>query len=169
MGGNRLCVQPGGIVVNYTITLEDFGASYVDLGPLYRTHYGQMCERLEADGIVCSPYKPRLDAYAKASKEKWLLTFVLRCEGNAVGYSNIYVTNDMHNGDLIAQEDTIYVLPEHRKGAGRMLIKAVHEELKRRGVKRLNVTTMTDLRVSKLLSRMGYQHVAHAMTLKLKD
>ena len=155
--------------MTYTITLEDFAASYPDLEPLYRQHYAQMCERLEADGMRCSPFNPRLDAYAKASTDGWLLTFVLRCEGRAAGYSNIYVTNDMHNGDLIAQEDTIYVLPEHRKGAGRMLIKAVHAELKQRGVKRLNVTTMTDLRVSKLLSRMGYQHVAHAMTLNFKD
>ena len=155
--------------MTYTIALEGFSASYPELESLYRAHYGEMCTRLQTDGIACSPFKPRLDVYEKASTDGWLLTFVLRADGQTVGYSNIYVTNDMHNGDLIAQEDTIYVLPEHRKGAGRMLIKAVHAELKQRGVKRLNVTTMTDLRVSKLLSRMGYQHVAHAMTLNFKD
>jgi GNAT superfamily N-acetyltransferase len=48
---------------------------------------------------------------------------------------------------------------------GRRLIGFVHEELKRRGVKRLNITTATDLRVSKLLERMGYKHTAHAMTI----
>jgi len=77
----------------------------------------------------------------------------------------VYVTNDMHNHDLIAQEDTVYVLPEHRTGWGRKLIQEVHNELKRRGVKRLNITTATDLRVSKLLGRMGYKHTAHAMTI----
>jgi GNAT superfamily N-acetyltransferase len=71
----------------------------------------------------------------------------------------------MHNQDLIAQEDTVFVLKEHRTGWGRKLIKAVHQELEKRGVKRLNITTATDLRVSKLLSRMGYQHTAHAMTV----
>jgi GNAT superfamily N-acetyltransferase len=73
----------------------------------------------------------------------------------------------MHNQDLIAQEDTVFVLKEHRNGIGRKLIQAVHEELKQRGVKRLNITTATDLRVSKLLLRMGYKHTAHAMTISL--
>lgn len=150
--------------MSYFISLEGFSDSYADLQPLYRKHYAEMCSRLESDGIPCSPYRPRLSQYDKASKEGWLLTFVLRNNDRACGYSNIYVTNDMHNGDLIAQEDTIYVLPEHRGKAGRMLIKAVHSELMKRGVLRLNVTTMTDLRVSKLLQRMGYKHVAHAMS-----
>lgn len=153
--------------MSYCIAMERFSASYADLEPLYRQHYAAMAERLAADSVMVSPYNPRLDEYRRASDGGWLLTFVLRHEGKAVGYSNIYVTADMHNHDPIAQEDTIFVLPEHRKFAGRMLIKEVHAELKRRGVKRLNVTTMTDLRVAKLLQRMGYRHTAHHMTLSL--
>ena len=151
--------------MSYAIKVETFDATYAELEPLYRKHYSEMQARLAAEGIETAEYKPRLDEYSKASNGGWLLTFVLRCDGVAVGYSNIYITNDMHNGELISQEDTIYVLQEHRRFAGRMLIKAVHAELKRYGVKRLNVTTMTDLRVSKLLQRMGYKHTAHHMTL----
>ena len=151
--------------MNYEITLEKFRDTYSELEPLYRQHYSEMTNRLEATGVKVSPYNPRLDEYVKASDGGWLLTFVLRLDGRAVGYSNVYITNDMHNQDLIAQEDTVFVLKEHRTGWGRKLIKAVHQELEKRGVKRLNITTATDLRVSKLLSRMGYQHTAHAMTV----
>ena len=151
--------------MNYEITLEKFKETYSELEPLYRQHYSEMVERLAGQGVHYSPYNPRLDEYIKAGDGGWLLTFVLRLDGKAVGYSNVYVTNDMHNQDLIAQEDTVFVLKEHRTGWGRKLIKAVHEELEKRGVKRLNITTATDLRVSKLLSRMGYQHTAHAMTV----
>ena len=115
-----------------------------------------------------SPFNPRVDEYSRASNGGWLLTFVLRDDGRAVGYCNVYVTQDMHNRDVIAQEDTIYVLPEHRNGAGRMLARAVHEELRKRGVLRLNITTSTDLRVSKWLARQGYRHTAHCMTLNLQ-
>ena len=94
-----------------------------------------------------------------------MLHFVLRCDGEIVGYANIYLTNDMHNNDFIAQEDTIYVVPQHRNGSGRLLARFVHQELKARGVKRLNVTTATDLVVSKWLARQGYKHAAHCMTL----
>jgi GNAT superfamily N-acetyltransferase len=152
--------------MNYEITLEKFRDTYAELEPLYRQHYSEMVERLKADGVEnYSPYNPRLDEYVRASDGGWLLTFVLRLDGQAVGYSNVYITNDMHNHDLIAQEDTVYVLPEHRTGWGRKLIHAVHNELRKRGVKRLNITTATDLRVSKLLGRMGYKHAAHAMTI----
>ena len=133
--------------------------------PIYRLHYAAMRERLAASGVALSDYSPRRKQYNDANRDGWLLHFVLRCDGRAVGYSNIYLTNDMHNGDLIAQEDTIYVVPEHRNGSGRLLARSVHAELKTRGVKRLNVTTATDLRVSKWLERQGYKHTAHCMTL----
>ena len=151
--------------MNYEIRLEKFKETYSELEPLYRQHYSEMVERLAEQGVQYSPYNPRLDEYIRAGEGGWLLTFVLRLDGKAVGYSNVYITNDMHNQDLIAQEDTVFVLKEHRTGWGRKLIKAVHQELEKRGVKRLNITTATDLRVSKLLSRMGYQHTAHAMTV----
>ena len=151
--------------MSYEITIEKFAETYRELEPLYRQHYAEMTERLEETGVICSPYNPRLEEYARAGEGGWLLTFVLRHQGMACGYSNVYITNDMHNQDLIAQEDTVFVLKEHRNGMGRRLIQFVHEELKRRGVKRLNITTATDLRVSKLLGRMGYKHTAHAMTI----
>lgn len=154
--------------MTYAVELSKIDATLDELMPLYRQHYAEMSARLESIGVKQSPFKPRVEAYSKASNEGWLLTFVLRHDDRAVGYCNVYVTQDMHNGDLIAQEDTIYVVPEHRNGAGRMLAREVHAELKRRGVLRLNITTSTDLRVSKWLARQGYVHTAHCMTLNLQ-
>lgn len=151
--------------MTYAISIEPFDACYAELEPLYRQHYAAMRQRKAELGIETSDYAPRLDEYVKASRGGWLLTFVLRADGKAVGYSNIYVTSDMHNQDKIAKEDTIYVVPEHRNGSGRSLARAVHQELKARGVKRLDVTTATDLRVAKWLQRQGYKHTAHEMTL----
>jgi GNAT superfamily N-acetyltransferase len=70
----------------------------------------------------------------------------------------------MHNQDLIAKEDTVFVLKEHRNGIGKKLVKFVIEELRGRGVKRLNVSAMTDLRVAKLWKRMGFKEAATQMT-----
>lgn len=151
--------------MSYTVALERIGQNYAEMEPIYRQHYEAMRGRLAESGVKLSDYNPRRSRYEDANNEGWLLHFVLRCDGRAVGYSNIYVTNDMHNGDLIAQEDTIYVVPEHRNGSGRLLARSVHKDLKERGVKRLNVTTATDLRVSKWLERQGYKHTAHCMTL----
>jgi len=149
------------------VSLEDFDSTLTELLPIYRQHYEEMRTRLANLGTNLSPFNPRLDEYSKASRGGWLLTFVLRLEKKAIGYCNVYVTHDMHNRDLIAQEDTIYVLPKYRNGNGRLLSRFVHDELKRRGVVRMNVTTSTDLKVSKWLARQGYKHTAHCMSLTL--
>jgi len=149
--------------MSYTITLEKFTQNYRELEPLYRQHYAEMTERLAAEGVFYSPYAPRLDKYGEACEGGWLLNFVVRCDGAAVGYSNVYVTNDMHNNDLICQEDTVFVLKEHRNGIGKKLVQCVVEELRSRDVKRLMVSAMTDLRVAKLWKRMGFKEMATQM------
>ena len=149
--------------MTYAITVEKFSDTYAELEPLYREHYGEMVARLATQGITYSPYNPRLDLYTKSGDEGWLLTFVLRNDGAACGYANVYVTNDMHNNDLIAQEDTVFVLKEHRNGIGKKLVQFVLQELKSRGVKRLTVSAMTDLRVAKLWGRMGFKEAATQM------
>jgi ribosomal protein S18 acetylase RimI-like enzyme len=69
----------------------------------------------------------------------------------------------MHNHDLICQEDTVFILKDHRNGIGKKLVQAVIEELRTRGVKRLIVSAMTDLRVAKLWNRMGFKEMATQM------
>lgn len=151
--------------MKYVFYAEGFDESYPDLEPLYRMHYQEMADRLKEDcGLEISPYNPRLDQYSAASRNGTLLTFVVRCEGQAVGYANVYVVRDMHNQDLIAREDTVFIVPDHRNGVGKQLVKVVLNTLKEMGVQRVNVTAMTDLRVAKLWKRMGFKETAVQMT-----
>ena len=149
--------------MSYDIAIEKFTDTYLELEPLYRQHYSEMVERLASQGITYSPYKPRLHEYGEACKRGDLITYVLRLNGSACGYANVYLTNDMHNGDLISQEDTLFVLKDHRNGVGKKLVQFALEDLKSRGVKRLMVSAMTDLRVAKLWGRMGFKEAATQM------
>ena len=148
----------------YLVSLENVIENYDEMKRLYTRHYAEMQERLAKDGIHIPEYNPRLDVYFDSWRRGDLLNFVVRLNGEAVGYSNIYLTNDMHNRELIATEDTIYMIPEHRNGTGRLLSKFILNHLSELGVKRLSVTALTDLRVAKLWERMGFKHTAHAMT-----
>lgn len=134
------------------------------LEPLYKKHYAEMKARLERDGHRIGDYNPRLDTYFEAMERGDLLTFIVLENGTLVGYSNVWLTNDMHNNELIAQEDTIYVLPEYRNGAGRKLVKFIMADLEARGVKRVTISPVTDLRVGKIWQRMGFKPVAELMT-----
>ena len=148
----------------YSFSIENGAATYPVLEPLYRRHYAEMQERLARDGITIGPYAPRLDEYFKAWNGGWLIKYVVWFEGAAVGYSNIYLTSDMHNGEFIAQEDTIFVDKPHRNGIGRDLAKLILADLRGRGVKRASITPVTDLRVGKIWERMGFRPTAQLMT-----
>lgn len=150
--------------MSYTMTRERLRDVYAELEPLYKEHYAAMAARLAENGVPVSPYKPNLVAYFRSDDDGRLLTFVLRHDGEACGYINVYVVPDNHNGDLIAQEDVLYVTPKHRGGTGKNLVKFGLDELRKMGVKRLNVAAGTDLRVIPLWKRMGFKEVAMQMT-----
>lgn len=150
--------------MSYAFAIEDFVTNLEEAMPLYVRHYAEMQERLRRDGIEISPFNPRVSEYVAAARAGWLIHYVIRKDGEMVGYSNIYLTHDMHNRDLIAEEDTIFVLPQHRNGIGRKFSHFILKDLRERGVKRLSVKALTDLRVAKLWKRMGFKHSAHCMT-----
>lgn len=150
--------------MTYRLSIERGDATLPEMMPLYTQHYAEMKARLERDGIEVSPFNPRVAAYVDRWRGGGLLHYTVRTDdGQAVGYSNVYLTNDMHNQDLIAQEDTIYITPEHRNGVGKKLVRFVLDDLKSRGVRRVHITAMTDLRVAKIWQRMGFVPAATAM------
>ena len=152
--------------LGYAFAVENGADNFTELEPLYRQHYGEMQARLKADGIDVPAFNMRLDVYMSYWRAGHLVNYVVRKAGAVCGVANIYLTNDMHNGEFIAVEDAIYLLPEHRNGTGRLFSKFILADLKQRGVKRLNATVLTDLRVGKLWLRMGFVRTGDAMTYR---
>jgi L-amino acid N-acyltransferase YncA len=148
----------------YTIAIENGADNYPEIEPLYRTHYAEMQTRLAREEIAIEDYAPRLDQYRASWRAGNLVNYILRKDGTAVGYANMYLTNDMHNGAPIAVEDTIYVLPAHRNGTGLALARFVLDDLRKRGVKRLFAQSVTDPRVARLWQRrLSFQPIGTAM------
>lgn len=141
----------------YSFAVERGDLNYSELEPLYRMHYAEMQRRLAKDGIPVADYNPRLDQYFPSFASGELVNFVVRLNGEAVGYCNVWVTNDMHNGERIAQEDTIFIHPDHRNGIGRRMVKIVLHHLQRIGVRRVSVSSVTDTRADKLMLRLGFR------------
>ncbi|RUW70005.1 N-acetyltransferase [Mesorhizobium sp. M4B.F.Ca.ET.215.01.1.1] len=152
--------------MSYDIAIENFNEAWPELEPLSRRHYGEMQARMAAEGMTIGEFKPRLNVYGSASH---LLCFVVRNEGEAVGYAFIWITQDMHNSEHIAMEDTIYMRPDHRNGIGRRFTRHILAELKARGCVRAHVTIATDLRVAKMCERVGFKRSAIAMTYFLQE
>lgn len=155
---------------NYSVTADRFDLTYKELEPLYRQHFAERKARYDAEGIQSGEYNPQLDTYFDYAQRGILVTFIARDGVAPIGYSNIYIVNDMHDGERIAQEDAIYVLPQHRgTGAGDFLVRFVHAYMKEQKVKRLNITTSTDLKVANWLKKHGYKHTAHCMMISFQE
>lgn len=150
----------------YQVNAREF---HGHLMPLYCLHYDEMQARLAADGIDIPEFKPRLGVYFPAADAGNLITFIVVHDEKIVGYSNIWLTNDMHNGEYIAQEDTIYIVKEHRNGVGKRLVKRILADLEKRGVKRVHITPVTDLRVAKIWKRMGFKPASELMIYSFED
>ena len=155
--------------VVYSFDLERGDLNYSELEPLYRMHYAEMQRRLAKDGMPVADYNPRLDQYFESFAAGHLLNFVIRESDRPVGYSNVWLTNDMHNGELIAQEDTIVVHPDHRNGVGKQLVRVILSHLKNIGVKRVSVTSVTDTRADKLMLRLGFKPKAVQLVYTFGD
>lgn len=132
--------------------------------PIYKKHYAELLDRMGEDAANMSPFNPRFEDYISSNDSGDLVHFVVRKDGAAVGYANVYISLDMHNQDLIATEDAIYIMPGHRNGIGRKLTIGIIAALKSVGVKRAHMTAAIDPRAALLWGRIGFKKTGVRMT-----
>jgi len=149
---------------DYTMHIERFDKTYPEMEPLYRQHFAEMRERKAAFGIKIDDYDLDTEGYFAYAASGQLISYVARCDGAPVGYALIYYARDHRTGEIIATEDALFVMPDHRNGIGRKLIMFVLAELRKTNVKRLQTTVAGDRRVASLLARMGFKNTAIEMT-----
>lgn len=152
----------------YLFTLEDLEPALPSIYPIWERHYAEMKDRLAGEGIDIAPFNPMVSRYVAANKAGSMFFFTVRCDGLIVGYSMVYLTNDMHTGELIAREDTIYIVPEHRNGVGKRFTKMILHFLKGKGATRAYITAVTDPRATKLWGRLGFRLHGQMMSMDLK-
>ena len=151
--------------MTYRFSEENPLLNTVEMLPLYCKHYEEMRARQRECGDEIPNFDPDLETYHRQWIAGIFKNYVARiAETNEpVGYANVYVLRSMHTKKIIAEEDTIYVLPEHRNGLGKKLLLYGLDKLHKQGVTKLYVRAMTDARVEKLWKRMGFKTVAACM------
>lgn len=155
--------------MTYDFGIERFADAFADLEPLMRRQYGEMKARLEGEGHTVSDFNPDVASYSDYNDRGLLFLFTVRKDGEPVGYAMTYVLRDMHNQDMIALDDTIYIHPDHRNGIGRKLAGRVLKALGDAGVKRVVVSATTDPRAANMWRRMGFRDTAVQMTYHFED
>ncbi len=112
------------------------------------------------------PFNPDYARYLEYNDIGYYLLFTARDGKKMVGDIGMYVTVSMHTQTRIAQEDTLYLLPEARQGMNAWrFIDFTEKYLVSVGVREINLTTkLTNPKAAKLMQKMGYPITANVHT-----
>lgn len=117
------------------------------------------------------PLLPQWERYAQLAQAGALAIFTARRGGQLIGYSVHIVAPSLHYSVLIAHEDILFLLPEHRGTLiGLKLIAFADEELRDLGcvLSFRHVKTREALDYSRMLTkRLDYEHIDHLLGRRL--
>lgn len=149
----------------YTFSLERLADILEEMKPLHQSHWNEKEEEEGRPG-----FNPDYDTFLRHERAGRALVFTLRKEGRLIGNFSVYVSRSMHTQALRSTEDTLYILPEERKGrlAARLMGYA-ERVLKGLGVTELNITVKISNRHGRYFQMIGYQHVSNGLTKLLED
>lgn len=91
--------------------------------------------------------------------------FTARRDGKLIGNMGCYLYHSLHNQKLSAKEDTMYLVPEERRGSLAIrFIQYCEDVLLMYGVEQITVTVKTSRDVGKLWERRGYAFTDRVLT-----
>lgn len=127
-----------------------------ELMPLWEAHWKETERYRDGQG-----FNMDVDRYIKYNDVGYYILYTARHSGKLVGNFGVYVSTSMHTQKLIATEDTLFFLREHRKGFNSIrFIRFVENDLMARGVVEMSISVKSK-DVGKLCEFMGYKLVAY--------
>lgn len=149
-----------------TYSIEPIGEIWDEFMVLARAHWSET----ESYRHQNQPLNPSKDRYVQYEKGGWYKEFTARNEsGELVGHIGMYVMPSMHSQCLVASEDTLYILPEYRKGRNALnLMKYVEAEMRKLGVVEISASTKPVNNAGRLLEYMGYVLATNGYSKHLK-
>ena len=135
-----------------------------ELKPVHAAHW-QETERYR-HGIALNP---DYNYMINAERTGRFMLFTVRNDDGLVGNCMMYLSRSTHTQRWVAEEDTIFILPEYRKGRlGVRLIRYVEDVLRNMVVTEIRVTVKTVNDVGRLLTHLGYNHTGNQLTKTLE-
>lgn len=156
-------IQPEGYN-GFTFAVELMEDIIDEMRPLHKAHWDET--EAHRHGL---PFNPDYQTFIRYERAGRYILFTLRSEGELLGNCAMYLSPSAHTQTLIATEDTLFFLPEARKGrtAGKF-IAYCEDALKSMGVREINVSVKTVNKAGRFFRMMGYKHVENGLTKVLE-
>lgn len=157
---------PGDTHWDYAFAVERIEDVVHEVKPLHEAHWQ------ETESYRHSlPLNVDYEYMINAEQSGRFLLFTLRAPNHElVGNCMMYLTRSTHTQKWIAEEDTIFLRKDHRKGRlGIKFIQYVERVMRDLGITEIRVTVKTVNRTGDLLKALGYQHTADQLTKVLGE
>jgi hypothetical protein len=148
-----------------TYNEESMAEAWDEFVALARHHW------LETEGYRHNQtFAPDKNRYLAYNAQKFYRFFTVRDGAEMVGYAGCYVTDSMHTGARICQEDTWFLLPEYRKGRNALRFYRYIEDIMRsEGVVESLCSVKLTNGAGRILEYMKYQHVSNVYSKDLTN
>lgn len=114
--------------------------------------------------------EPDYDAMVMAERAGQMVQFTARADGSLAGNVRMYVRESRHTRTRYAQEDTLYLAPDHRRGRNAIrFVEFVHDSMRAIGVLEIRADAKLVNGTDRLLKHLGYQPVATTFVKFLED
>lgn len=145
-------------VRDYVVRVERFRDCMEEAAILHRQFW--------VESGQTDPFNPDYAQICQLERLGMYAYFAARRDGVLVGQVAAYVQTCPHTGMLMARDNLLYVLPEHRVGVGKALIEYGVDVLKSIGALQIECHTAPDNRVQSMIKRLGFRHTANRYILK---
>jgi hypothetical protein len=149
----------------YVFAVERIEDVLGELKPLHEAHW-QETEEYRHSIPLSADYEYMINAEQMGR----FMLFTVRKDGELVGNCMMYLTRSTHTQKWVAEEDTIFVRSDHRKGrVGIKHIKYVETVLRECGITEIRVTVKMVNKAGDLLLALGYRHTANQLVKVLGE
>jgi len=157
-------IKPG-VSGEFTFAVERIEDIEEEIKPLHKSHWTETEEHRH--GL---PFNPDYRTFIRYERAGRYVLFTLRRDGALLGNCAMYLDRSAHTQTLIATEDTLYLLPEARKGRTAMRFVAyVENSLRQLGAKEICITVKMVNKAGKFFQFLGYRQVETGFTKILED
>ena len=141
--------------------IEKFGDIYIELLENY-----ELCN--EESDIYHRELNINKNGYLKYEELGLFLMFTIRKAGKLIGQCGMYMTPSMINGEMIGNEDVLFIKKDHRGGYMALnFLKFIESELEKRGVKEIMTSSSIKNRAYLLVEKLGFTRTAYQYSKRI--
>ena len=160
------CQKVDALTMSLTFSIEKVRDVINELMPLWEAHWKETERYRHGHG-----FNVDVERYIKFNDiGDYYILYTARDAGKLVGNFGAYLSRSMHTQKLNATEDTLFLLPEYRRGFNSVnFVRFVEKDLISRGVNGEMSISVKSESVGRLCEFLGYKLVAYQYSKAVKS